>query len=177
MRRTERRTSAGFTFIWVLVSIALVGLGLTVGATVAKTTSQRDKERELLAIGRQFRDAIRAYYETRIEGRGREYPASLDDLVLDRRFPGTKRHLRKVFVDPMTGRAEWGYIRVAGRIAGVHSLSEAVPLKQAGFSQENATFNGRQHLSEWVFTYPADLMLQPAPADAAASAAPRMGVQ
>lgn len=166
----------GFTFIWVLVAVSLLALGMAVGSAVSGTVAQRGKERELLAIGRQFRQAIAAYYESRPSGAARQYPATLDDLILDRRFPGTKRHLRKVFVDPMTGKAEWGLVIVAGRIAGVHSLSSAKPLKVAGFDPEDASFEGRQRISEWVFTYPSDLLLQPtlgltpSPTSAASSA-------
>ena len=62
------------------------------------------------------------------------YPATLEDLLRDGRVPGIKRHLRKIFVDPMTGKTEWGLIKEGGRIIGVHSLSANKPLKQGGFA-------------------------------------------
>lgn len=114
---------------------------------------QRDRERELLSIGRQFRAAIGSYYETKLVAGRREYPESLDDLLLDPRSPGLTRHLRKVFVDPMTGKPEWGLVRVGGRITGVHSLSETVPVKQDGFEPDDAGFRSRGKISDWVFSY------------------------
>lgn len=166
MSRFER----GFTYLWVLLAVALLGLGLAVGAQVFATAQQREQERELLAIGRQFRAAIARYRETRTAAGKQEYPATLDDLLLDRRFPDLRRYLRKEFVDPMTGRAEWGLVRVAGRIVGVHSVSERMPIKQHRFEPENMTFNGKQKYSEWVFTYPPNLLLRAGDASGSAQA-------
>jgi hypothetical protein len=152
--------SQGFTYLWMLLLVALMGLGLTVAAEVDSIAAQRDKERELLAIGRQFRVAIGCYYETQLVAGKREYPASLEDLLNDKRFPGVKRHLRKVFIDPMTGKAEWGLKRLAGRIVGVYSLSQVTPIKQSGFNPEDMGLNNKKAMSDWVFTYPPDLFMQ-----------------
>jgi len=137
-----------------------MGLGLAAGLEVFQTSVQRDKEMELLAIGRQFRAAIGRYYETMLLNGRHDYPLSLEDLLQDQRSPGIRRHLRKVFVDPLTGKAEWGLVRVGGRIVGVHSLSEQVPIKQAGFEADDMVFGHKQKYSEWVFTYPSDLVLR-----------------
>jgi len=178
MRRFERRSrvrsaKSGFAILWLLFLVALLGLGLSAAVRIEATTTQRDKERALLSIGRQFRQAIGAYYESQLAGRGHEYPATLDDLLKDNRFPAVRRHLRQVFVDPMTGRSEWGLIMVGGRIAGVRSLSDALPIKQAGFEPDDQGFSGQQKISAWAFTYPSDLLLRPdagtAPAPAASA--------
>ena len=79
------------------------------------------------------------------------YPESLDDLLEDNRGLVTRRHLRKIFVDPMTGRSEWGLVRVGGRIVGVHSLSDAIPVKQANFDVDFLEFESAQSLRERVF--------------------------
>ncbi|MCL2876591.1 MAG: type II secretion system GspH family protein [Betaproteobacteria bacterium] len=182
----------GFTYIWVLLLIALMGVGMTIAADVQSTSSQRDKEKELLAIGRQFRTALASYYEARLptsvaaststamaaaqqvfglppaagggaipDNGGQHalpprydlhgYPTSLEELLKDDRFPGIRRHLRKIFVDPMTGKAEWGLVMVSGRIVGIHSLSTSVPIKQAGFESEDQSFSGKQSYAEWIF--------------------------
>lgn len=190
-RPARARAQWGFTYIWMLLLIALMGVGMTVAADVQTTTSQRDREKELLAIGRQFRTALASYYEARLpiasggmpsgiatgqsvsgpspaaggahppgvggqpayppQNDPRGYPGSLEELLKDERFPGVRRHLRKVFVDPMTGKAEWGLVQVSGRIVGIHSLSTAVPIKQAGFEGEEQAFIGAQSYVEWVF--------------------------
>lgn len=151
---------AGFIYLWVLLIVAMMGAGLTVGADVYVTSLQREKEKELLFVGRQIRDAIGRYHAAmQVAGRN-EYPISLDELLKDNRFPGLRRHLRRVYADPMTGKTEWGFVRVSGRIAGVHSKSERTPIKQDNFEPDEAGFRGRNKYSEWVFTYPPDLLLQ-----------------
>lgn len=164
MSRSNRtpvaRICAGFTFLWVLLLVALMGLGLTMGVEIYTTSAQRDKEKELLAIGRQFRTAIGRYYEMQIVNGKHEYPASLDDLLLDNRMPGIRRHLRKVFVDPMTGKPEWGMLRTGGRIVGMHSLSGRTPIKQDHFEADDIGLRAKEKYSDWVFTYPPDLLLR-----------------
>lgn len=144
---------AGFSFLWVLFLVAFIGLGLTVAVEIDSTAVQREREKELLSIGRQFRMAIGRHYETQSPSGKREYPASLEDLLQDNRLPGIRRHLRRVFVDPMTGKAEWGLVKVEGRIVGVHSLSNKMPIKQDGFEAEDINFRGKQRYAEWTFVY------------------------
>ena len=109
------RGSGGFSYIWLLLLLALMGAGLAAGATIHATAVQRDKEQELLAIGRQYRVAIGRYYETQGTTGKHEYPATLDDLLEDHRGPGIRRHLRKIFIDPMTREAKWGLVQINGR--------------------------------------------------------------
>lgn len=164
MRRSNAKgpfsLQKGFSYLWVLLFVAFMGVGLTVAVEIDSTGAQRDKEKELLSIGRQFRGAIGRYYEAKSIGGKGEYPTTLENLLQDNRVPGIKRHLRKIFVDPMTGKAEWGLMMIAGRIVGVHSLSQKTPIKQDGFEAEDTNFRNKQKYSEWVFTYPSDLMVQ-----------------
>jgi type II secretory pathway pseudopilin PulG len=131
--------------------VAMLGAGLAIAGESYSIAAQRDKEQELLFIGAQYRAALRSYRQAQIRGGLREYPASLEDLLKDNRFPGTRRHLRRLYRDPMTGTTEWGVVRVAGRIIGVHSLSEGTPLKQAGFDIDDAEFEGAETYADWVF--------------------------
>jgi hypothetical protein len=60
--------------------------------------------------------------------------------------------LRQLFPDPITGKKEWGLVPApGGGIMAVHSLSEAKPIKIAGFEAENQLFEGKLRYSEWVF--------------------------
>ncbi len=144
--------SRGFSYLWMLFAVAILGVGLSASCEFFQTGIKRQREAELIAIGHEFRTAIQRYYEA--PGGGNQYPSSLQELVLDPRFPGVRRHLRKIHVDPVTGKAEWGLVRVAGRVVGVHSLSDAEPLKIANFEFVDAAFAGRRRYSEWVFAYP-----------------------
>jgi type II secretory pathway pseudopilin PulG len=147
---------SGFTFLWTLLLVAMMGFGLTVVVEFHTTAAQRDKEKELLSIGHQFRLALKRYYEVQIPGTKFDYPVSMDNLIKDNRVSGLHRHLRKVFVDPITGKAEWGLVIMRGRIVGIHSLSDKTPIKQDGFEADDQSFKDKQKLSDWIFTYPAE---------------------
>ncbi|HEX5126865.1 MAG TPA: hypothetical protein VFW00_08995, partial [Rhodocyclaceae bacterium] len=54
----------------------------------------------------------------------------MDDLIEDKRFPFPVRHLRRIYRDPMTRRADWETTVVQGGIVAIHSRSHATPLRQ-----------------------------------------------
>ncbi|MCA3166073.1 MAG: type II secretion system protein [Burkholderiales bacterium] len=141
--------------------LAIMGVALTMAAEVHHTVVIRDREAGLLAVGREFQRAIASYHESQQSGGKKEYPGSLDDLLQDPRLPGLKRHLRKVYIDPITGAPEWGLTRMNGRIVGVYSLSEKMPIKQANFEAGLEHFEGAKKYSDWVFLYPSDLVIKP----------------
>ncbi len=141
----------GFTYIGLLLLIAIGGIGLSIVGPVWHAEAQREREKELLFIGEQYARAIGSYYES-TPGEARQYPATLEDLLEDRRFPVVRRHLRKLYRDPMTNDAEWGLILQQGRIVGVHSLSERRPVKQEGFAEAYSGFAGARAYREWRFT-------------------------
>ncbi len=142
----------GFTYIAIMIAVAIIGATLASAGVVWHTVQQRDRERELLFIGDQFRQAIGDYYNS---GPGiKQYPARLQDLVRDPRQPGVVRHLRKIYYDPITGTTNWGLIKTTGdRIIGVYSLSDATPIKQANFEWQDREFEGKSKYSEWAFVY------------------------
>jgi type II secretory pathway pseudopilin PulG len=146
------RAERGFTYLGMLVIVALMGFGLAAFGELYSHAAQREKERELLFIGSQFRDAIASYYN-RSPG-AKVYPKKLDDLVEDKRFPMPQHHLRRVYSDPMTGKAEWGLVEApGGGFMGVHSLSEETPIKSGNFSTKEASFADAENYTKWMFTY------------------------
>lgn len=161
----------GFALVAVLVLVAVLGLWMGAAAQIESTTTLRSREAELLAIGREMRAAIGRYHDLQAAGRTKEYPARLEDLLQDTRTAGMVRHLRSVRTDPMTGRAEWGLVRVAGRIVGVHSLSEGRPLKVSGFDGDDAGFANQERYSDWKFVHAAAVVAAPPGAGASASTA------
>jgi type II secretory pathway pseudopilin PulG len=141
----------GFTYITVLFVVAMMAGGLALIGEVWHTANKREKEAELLHIGNEYRKAIERYY---LSGPSRQYPKQLSDLIKDPRQPGTVRHLRKLYPDPITGKDEWGFVKSAdGGFAGVHSLSEDAPTKTANFTVRDASFEGKTKYSEWQFVF------------------------
>jgi type II secretory pathway pseudopilin PulG len=144
-----RRGNGGFTYLALLLVIVVMGAVLGGTAEVWHTAAQREKERELLFAGNQFRMAIGAYYQDHAK-----YPHELADLLKDSQYAATRRYLRKLFRDPITGGKEWGVVRRGdGGIVGVHSLSEKTPLKIAGFGTTGGSFDGAVKYSQWIFAY------------------------
>ena len=154
----------GFTYVGLLFAVVVFGLASVGAARVLASSEIGERERQLLFVGHEFRQAIRSYFEAQ-PGAPR-YPMQLDDLLLDTRFPGVKRHLRKMYFDPMTGKPNWGLIKAPeGGIMGIYSLSTQVPLKRANFDNEDAGFDApvlraaanktplRYSFADWQFVY------------------------
>ena len=159
----------GFGFLLVLFAIAALGLLLAGTGQVWHTTVQREKEAELLFIGNQFRQAIGSYYR-QTPGAEKQLPLRLEDLLEDTRFLVPRRHLRKLYRDPMTGTFEWGLVKVGNRIAGVYSLAPSSTL-QAVFQARDAALQDTTRHDQWVFSF--DMATPPqAPASGASAATP-----
>jgi hypothetical protein len=139
--------AAGFSYIGLLILVAATSIALSVTSEMWVTVQKREKEEELLFIGDQFRRAF-ALYGANAAGN----PRQLEDLLKDPRLPDTRRYLRKLFRDPITGRPEWGLLKSTGdTIIGVYSLSEDEPIKNAEFRLVDQSFEGKKKYSEWVF--------------------------
>lgn len=138
-------------YLALLLGIALIGGLSAIGLNVAHTAAQRSAEAELLAIGLEFRHALQSYAEATPNGLPNT-PESLAELLRDPRNPGIQRHLRRLYIDPFTGKAEWGVIRGPDqRIIGIHSLSNTVTLKHENFPMELSSLSGALRHSDWVF--------------------------
>lgn len=100
------RRESGFVYLWALFSVVLAGVVMAGVGQVWQAKAQREKEAELLYVGEQFRKAIMSYYNTGTK----QFPETLEELLEDKRAAATKRHLRKIYMDPITNTAEWGII-------------------------------------------------------------------
>ena len=143
----------GFTYIGMLLIVVVMGMGLAAFGQLYSQAAQREKERELLFIGNQFRDAIAGYYNK--SPGNKVYPKTLNELLEDKRLPVPQHHLRKLFRDPMTGSTDWGLVEVPGGsgFMGVYSRSEQTPIKSANFSPKDQAFEGAEHYTNWMFAY------------------------
>jgi type II secretory pathway pseudopilin PulG len=155
--------SGGFTYLGLITTVAIIGL---VGAATLKVESllrRAAAEQDLLETGAAFSEALKSYADATPRGQPTQ-PPSLQELLKDPRFPGVRRHLRKIFVDPVTGKAEWGIVWVnPGNETGVlavYSLARAAPLKVANFDARFPNFEGKQHLSDWKFAAVGQTVVQ-----------------
>lgn len=151
-----RGAQHGFTYVTVLTLVALLGLGLAQWGPLWAEQARRDREQELLRVGSLYAQAIEAYWRAS-PGSARQFPMRLEDLLLDTRYVGTQRHLRRVYADPLHPSRPWGLVRDAeGRIRGVYSQDPQMPFARAGRELANVRLSDAQRYSDWVFT-PKDL--------------------
>jgi type II secretory pathway pseudopilin PulG len=147
------RQQRGFTYIGLLIFLAILGVASALTVTVGSLLQRRANEAELLFIGAQYAAAFRSFYEATPVGQ-RQFPARIQDLLRDPRYPGIKRHLRKIYVDPISGSEEWGLVAApGGGFVGIYSLSKRAPIKIAGFGAQFALLAGKKSYSEWVFGF------------------------
>lgn len=141
----------GAILLVLMVMVVVMGLAAGMAGQSWRSTMQREREAELLWRGQQYQQAIASYYV--VQKGPRNFPAQLDDLLRDPRFPNVVRHLRKLYKDPMTGQ-DWDLITdPAKRIIGVHSRSELEPFRQDGFPKSLEKLKGKQSYREWMFVY------------------------
>jgi type II secretory pathway pseudopilin PulG len=157
------RREGGFTYLGLIILVTVIGL---VGAATLKVDAllrRAAAEEELLEVGAAFGDALRTYAEATPKGQPQQ-PPSLQELLKDPRVPGVRRHLRKVFVDPLTGKAEWGIVWAnpgeRRGVLAVYSLSKAKPLKVANFDKRFSGFENKEHVSDWKFVATGQALMQ-----------------
>lgn len=148
------RNERGFSLLILIFALAVMGFLLAGFGQVWRLQAQREKEVELLEIGRQFSAALESYRKATPSGYP-DTPSSLSDLVEDKRFPYPVHHLRKLFRDPFTGLAEWKTRTMQNRIVGVSSYSERSGLRSTetlppfvGIDNEHSQEN---RYCDWIF--------------------------
>ena len=124
----------GFGYLSVLMIVLMLGWFGAAKFEENQTRIKREKEKELLFALEAYYYAIEQYYLASDDGT-HVLPEALDQLILDRRFIRTKRHLRKLYLDPMTGAVPSLMRNENHRIIGVYSNSSEWILNQSRFSK------------------------------------------
>jgi type II secretory pathway pseudopilin PulG len=147
------RRQDGFTYLSLVILVAIIGMATAATLKMGAVIQRSRAEQQLLDIGAAYSDALQSYADATPAGMPTQ-PPSLNELLRDPRFPGVRRHLRRIYVDPMTGGAEWGIVYLSGNagVLAVYSLSDAKPVKIGNFPPRFATLAGKQKVSEWRFT-------------------------
>lgn len=150
-----RLRNAGFSYLGLLIVIAIISLSATATVQLGAIVQRRQAEDQLLFVGLQYKRAIRSYFESAPPGTTATAPARLEDLLRDPRYPQPRRHIRRLYDDPMTGKPDWVLIRsVDGSgILGLHSRSKETPIRMDNFPEEFFHFKGKKRYADWVFVY------------------------
>jgi len=116
--RRLHSSEAGFTLLELVIASGILLILSTAALPVYRFTVIRSREYELHRDLREMRKAVDMFKDdadrnlVRVEVGSEGYPPDLDTLVKGVNFgAGTqrKRYLRRIPVDPMTGRAEWAF--------------------------------------------------------------------
>jgi general secretion pathway protein G len=122
LHRWLRRSSPGYTFVELVIATAVLMVLASAALPVARVSMRRQNESDLRRTLREMRTAIDLFKDYADRGMigaidlrpgSENYPASLDVLVdgvaLANDASGRrKKFLRRIPIDPITGRAEWG---------------------------------------------------------------------
>lgn len=155
MRQTSKagadvRDERGYTYVAVLIVLVAMAMGAQVATIPAKSALVQNYEAELLFRGQAYVAAIDSYRNS-ISGEA-SLPRDLKDLLDDRRS-GRRRHIRRLYSDPLTGGA-WTVLRNDDdRIIGVASAALGAPRKKAFFPEGLARFSAAKTYAEWKFVY------------------------
>jgi general secretion pathway protein G len=118
--KTRNSAQSGMSLLELIVACTILLILSSMALPIAKFTVIREREKELRLDLREMRNAIDKYKDLadqqkiRVELGSEGYPPDLDTLVKGVAVGGSgaagknMRFLRRVPVDPMTGRAEWG---------------------------------------------------------------------
>lgn len=143
----------GFILLGMLCLLVISGYILTQASAKWSDVVKREREQELLKVGDTIRKSIGSYYNA-TPGVVKQYPPTLEALVYDNRFPTPKRHIRKLYIDPVTQREGWGIVVAPnGGVMGVNSLSGEKPFKQKNFRPIYQDFEDKDYYGEWYFVY------------------------
>jgi general secretion pathway protein G len=157
-----RKSEAGMTLLELILACAILLTLSTAALPLARFTVVRLRERELRADLLAMRDAIDRYKDLadrnliRVEVGSNHYPPDLEALVKPIPLgsigiggaPGAVgkniRFLRKVPIDPMTGKADWGLRAVqddldsrswsGGNVFDVYTQSKGTALNGTKYS-------------------------------------------
>ncbi len=120
MPRLRPRTAAqaGMTMLELVIACAILMVLASAAVPLARVTVKRGRETDLRRALREMRNAIDRYKDAadrnliRVEVGTEGYPPDLETLVkgvpLGAGSDRPVRFLRRIPVDPMTGRADWG---------------------------------------------------------------------
>jgi hypothetical protein len=107
--------------------LAALGVGLALAGPRWRDQIQREREAEWLRVGDLYAQALESYVRSS-PGSLKVAPGRLEDLLLDTRFVGVRRHLRQAYADPLQPSQAWQLLRdEQGHIVGVFSSAQDEP--------------------------------------------------
>jgi general secretion pathway protein G len=153
-RKPKFRSQAGLTLLELIIASSILLILATAALPTVRFAVVRPKEYELRRDLREMRNAIDRYKDVadknlvRVEVGSEGYPPDLETLVKGVQYGPDNSHklrfLRRIPVDPMTGRPDWAMRSVqddpdsnsqgGNNVFDVHSKSQAIALDGTKYS-------------------------------------------
>jgi general secretion pathway protein G len=168
-RRLVRKGDRGFTFLGVMVVVAVMLVSMTVAVPAWDYVIRNDREQELIFRAREIARAINGFQAQR-----HTLPTSLDELVRG-------KFLRKAYTNPMARDGKWrllhpgdlppmGSLAGGGRTGPVSAVPTPTPARSSSFgsgqvigpivgvaptSQDKSlrVFNQQTTYEKWLFRW------------------------
>ncbi|MEM7049419.1 MAG: type II secretion system protein [Acidobacteriota bacterium] len=151
----QRRQASGFSFVELIIVVALMAILASVTLPTVKFTEKRLKEMELRGHLREMRGAIDEYkrysdsgfipIDLGTDGYPKELEVLIEGIEIVGQIDTQIRFLRRIPIDPMTGEEEWGLRSYQDdvdasswggeNVYDVYSLSEGVGLNGIPYSE------------------------------------------
>jgi hypothetical protein len=96
--RRPQPSEGGYILVAVMFMLAALVIAMSVAEPRIAASIQRDRELETMRRGKQYARAVKLYYK-----QFNAYPSNVDALVQTNNV----RYLRKKYLDPTTGKADW----------------------------------------------------------------------
>lgn len=148
--RALQRPTRGAVLLGFLVLLAASGWTVAQWAQSAADEHQRQAEAELLWVGQQYRVAILSYYNA-APGGVKRLPTKVEELLEDKRFPTSRRHLRQAYTDPLRPGEPLKLVMRAQQLIGVQSTASGEPFRKAGFDPGLEKFSEAGTYADWQF--------------------------
>jgi type II secretory pathway pseudopilin PulG len=103
---SSRAHSAGFTYVWALIAVAVTSAMLAAGAQLASARAARERQAEYAWVLDQYRMAIRSYSQASSATPSAPLQ-TVQQLVRDERGGVVRRHIRQLYPNPLTGKVDW----------------------------------------------------------------------
>ena len=167
LRSRPLNRESGLTLVELIICVAIVALLASAAIPIARFQVKRTKERELRRDLWEMRDAIDHYkdaadkgaFMTKLDSQG--YPPDLEELVKGVDVQSKKvKFLRKIPIDPMTGKAKWEAPSDIPRFSGVLSTAGGVVFS-GQLTGEFEAFDANDGKKLWQFQTGSGIEGQP----------------
>lgn len=147
MMPVRLRSESGFTYVAALFMVAIMGVLLGAVGQSVSVIMHREREKELIFRGLQYRDAIERW--------NKKGPMPFKELkrLLNDPLNNPNGGLRKLYKDPITGEDFKVLEDKQFGVYGVVSKSSKEPYRQSNFPEALKSFEGKKKYNEWEFVF------------------------